>query len=129
MSTLAALLMVALGGAAGALARFALTVLFQRHAIVFPLGTLAANLLGCLAIGAIAELAARSELIGGHTRLLLATGFCGGFTTLSTLTLELVQLLRAGSMFAAAGYFALTIAGAFTSFFLGVAAVRVLIRA
>lgn len=121
--------MVAAGGASGALARFGLTVLFQRQAIVFPLGTLGANLLGCLMIGALAELAARTELLSGNARLLLATGFCGGFTTLSTLTLEMVQYLRAGSVLAAAGYFALTIGGAFMSFFLGAALMRFVLRA
>lgn len=121
--------MVALGGAAGALARFGLTVAFQRQAIVFPWGTLASNLIGCLLIGMLAELAARTGLLSGNARLLLATGFCGGFTTLSTLTLELVQYLRAGSLLPAAGYFAVTFAGAFMSFFLGVALVRLVLRA
>lgn len=132
MTSLSALIMVALvalGGAVGAVARFGLTVAFQRQAIVFPLGTLGANLLGCLLIGMLAEMAARTELLSGNARLLLATGFCGGFTTLSTLTLELVQYVRGGYLLAAAGYFALTFAGAFLSFFAGLALMRLLLRA
>lgn len=129
MTNLSALIMVALGGAAGAMARFGLTVAFQRQAIVFPFGTLAANLLGCLAIGMLAEMAARTELLSGNARLLLATGFCGGFTTLSTLTLEVVQFVRGGYLVTAAGYFALTFGGAFLSFFTGVALMRLLLRA
>jgi CrcB protein len=128
MTNLSALIMVALGGAAGALARFALTVVFQRHAIVFPYGTLVSNLLGCLVIGVLAELAARTDLISGEARLLIATGFCGGFTTLSTLTLELVMYLRAGAVMAATGYFAMTFVGAFASFLAGVMLVRLVIR-
>ena len=79
MTSLSALIMVALvalGGAAGAVARFGLTVAFQRQAVVFPFGTLGANLLGCLLIGMLAEMAARTELLSGNARLLLATGFC-----------------------------------------------------
>ena len=129
MTSFSALIMVALGGAAGAVARFGLTVAFQRQAIVFPFGTLAANLLGCLLIGMLAETAARSELLSGNARLLLATGFCGGFTTLSTLTLELVQYVRGGYLFTAAGYFTLTFGGAFLSFFTGLALMRLLLRA
>jgi CrcB protein len=129
MTGFTALIMVALGGAAGAVARFGLTALFQRQAIVLPFGTLAANLLGCLVIGMLAETAARTELLSGNARLLLATGFCGSFTTLSTLTLELVQYLRGGYLLSAAGYFALTFAGAFVSFFAGVALMRLLLRA
>jgi len=129
MTGFMALIMVALGGAAGAVARFGLTVLFQRQAIVFPFGTLTANLLGCLVIGMLAEAAARTELLSGNARLLLATGFCGSFTTLSTLTLELVQYVRGGYLLCAAGYFALTFAGAFVSFFAGVALLRLLLRA
>jgi CrcB protein len=129
MTGFTALIMVALGGAAGAVARFGLTALFQRQAVVFPFGTLAANLLGCLVIGMLAETAARTELLTGNARLLLATGFCGSFTTLSTLTLELVQYVRGGYLLSAAGYFALTFAGAFVSFFAGVALMRLLLRA
>ncbi len=129
MTNLSALIMVALGGAAGALARFGLTVLFQRQAIVFPYGTLASNLLGCLVIGILAELAARTDLVSGQARLLIATGFCGGFTTLSTLTLEMIMYLRAGAVMAATGYFAITFVGAFTSFLAGVMLVRLILRA
>ena len=128
MNNLVAVLMVALGGAAGALARFGLTVLFQRQAVVFPFGTLGANLLGCLLIGAIAELAARTEMLSGNARLLLATGFCGGFTTLSALTLELAQYLRGGAVLAAGAYLAATLGGACASFLLGAALVRVMLR-
>jgi len=131
MTSLSALIMVALvalGGAAGAVARFGLTVAFQRQAVVFPFGTLGANLLGCLLIGMLAEMAARTELLSGNARLLLATGFCGGFTTLSTFTLELVQYVRGGYLLTAAGYFALTFGGAFVSFFAGLALMRLLLR-
>ena len=57
---------VAVGGALGAMARFALNVFLQRD-IAFPWGTLSANLLGCLAMGIIAELVASASRVHGQT--------------------------------------------------------------
>ena len=82
------ILLVPLGGAAGTVLRY----LCQRSFNVsFPYGTFAANLLGCLLIGLLWGFFTRH--IDEHKRLLLVTGFCGGFTTFSSFTYEGVQML------------------------------------
>lgn len=109
---------VAAGSAVGGLARFWMSeALLHRFGKTFPWGTLAVNLLGCLLIGV---LAARAERLSEETRLLLATGFCGGFTTFSTFTLETAGL-SAGR---AALYTLTSVAGGLGVFRLGLMAGR-----
>ena len=80
------LLLVALGGALGSVARFLLSKVVQENAaMAFPFGTFVVNVVGCFLIGLIYGLSARSNAVGADLRLLLTTGFCGGFTTFSTL--------------------------------------------
>lgn len=96
---------VALGGALGALGRFALGVFALQRLGAVLWGTLAANLLGCLALGAVAGYAQRQEW-DQHAapRLLLAVGFLGAFTTFSTFSLEVWDLWRRGSPWLALAY-------------------------
>lgn len=84
------LLLVGLGGAAGSMLRF-LCQRWWNHS--FPYGTLAVNLAGCFLIGILWGLALKNS-IDDHARLLLMTGFCGGFTTFSAFTQESIQLLQ-----------------------------------
>lgn len=83
-----ALVLVALGGAAGSVLRYLVSVaslaLFGGG---FPWGTLAVNIAGSAAIGALAGAG-----MEGQARLLLVTGFLGGFTTFSAFSLEAVGL-------------------------------------
>ncbi|MDH3265558.1 MAG: fluoride efflux transporter CrcB [Gammaproteobacteria bacterium] len=115
---------VALGGALGAMARFALNVLLQRD-IAFPWGTLSANLLGCLAMGVIAQLVASATwfneagIIPDQYRLLFAIGFCGSFTTLSALVMELHTMLQRNELLNSFAYLMVTMAGGFAFFYLG----------
>jgi CrcB protein len=120
--------MVGLGGCVGSLARYGISLLAQRLAMDWPLGTFVANCLGCLAIGVIVELAARGGGIPPEVRLLLATGFCGGFTTMSSLVYEAGQMLRAHELLHASTYVAGTVLCSLAAFFAGVAGVRVLMR-
>lgn len=122
-------LAVGAGGCAGSILRYLLSLIAQRYSISFPHGTLWANLLGCFAIGAIAALAAAGEILSPNARLLLATGLCGGFTTMSSFTYELAQFLRENDYLYATGYFALTAAGCLLMFFLGAAAVKLILKA
>lgn len=94
---LARLLLVALGGGVGSAARY-LTSLAAARAFgaTFPLGTLAVNLTGCLLIGVAFGLSERA-LVGPSSRLLLMSGFLGGFTTFSTYALESVALYQDGA--------------------------------
>lgn len=65
----------------------------------FPLGTLVVNVLGCFLIGIFSSLPGENEGISTSTRLLLTTGFCGGFTTFSTFMNENVGLMKGGDGF------------------------------
>lgn len=62
----------------------------------FPWGTMAVNLSGCFLIGLFDSWAEARFLLGPETRLLLMTGFCGAYTTFSTLMLETAKLLKDG---------------------------------
>lgn len=126
-------LFVALGGAIGAMARFALNVFLQRD-VEFPWGTLTANLLGCLVMGVIAQLIAGTNwfndagLIPDQYRLLFAVGFCGSFTTLSSMVLELNTMLQKNEIFYSFSYFVGTMIGGFACFYIGVLCVRLLLQ-
>jgi CrcB protein len=83
-------LLVALGGAVGSVARYGVGFAAARWlGVAFPWGTLAVNIAGGLAMGL---LAARSG--GDPMRLLLGVGFLGGFTTFSAFSLETVRLME-----------------------------------
>ena len=91
-------LLVALGGALGSVARFKLSgwVLQQTTSGRFPAGTLAVNLVGCLVAGLLAGMAAKQDILSAETRLFLFTGLLGGFTTFSAFGLETLLLLKRG---------------------------------
>lgn len=120
--------LVGTGGFAGSLARYGLSVTAQRFSIEWPIGTFAANVLGCLAIGILTELSARGETLSPEIRLALATGFCGGFTTMSSMIYEIAEMLRAGEYLHASLYTAGTFVLAMGAFITGVMAVRILIK-
>jgi fluoride exporter len=83
-----AMVLVALGGAAGSVIRYLCQRVFNQ---TFPVGTLAVNLAGCFLIGVLwAVFVQRNQ--NREMQLLLITGFCGGFTTFSAFTQETLQL-------------------------------------
>ena len=96
-------LLVAAGGAAGSLLRYWMSGVVQRSVpaagewSVFPAGTLAVNVLGCLIAGALAEIGERHGPLSNETRALLMVGFLGGFTTFSAFANETVAVWRAGA--------------------------------
>lgn len=114
-----AMTLVGLGSMAGGVSRYGLTLLTQNvSAFSLPYGTLISNLAGCLIVGLIAGFG-RTELLTTELRLLLATGFCGGFTTMSSFVYELGQFLQDKEYFFASTYFAATLVGAGLAFALG----------
>lgn len=121
-------LLVGLGGFAGSVARYGLSVTLQRFSIEWPIGTLAANVLGCFAIGIIAALSARGETISPEMRLALATGFCGGFTTMSSMIYEAAEMIRATEYLHATIYAAGTFLLSMSAFVAGIMAVRILVK-
>lgn len=120
MQFLVPILMVGLGSMAGGISRYGLTLATQGiSAFSLPYGTLISNLAGCLIIGLLAGFGAKTELMSSELRLLLATGFCGGFTTLSSFIYELGQFVQDKEYFFASTYFFATFAGAALAFALG----------
>jgi CrcB protein len=128
MKTVVPFLAVGVGGFLGSIMRYGLSLATQRFSVAFPHGTLAANLLGCLIIGALSALSAKSGTLSPTLRLLLATGLCGGRTTMSTFTYELFSFVRSTEYLYAAGYFAATVAGCAAMFCLGLFAVGTLLK-
>ena len=100
------LLAVGLGGAAGSIVRYVLSVwLLGGHTLLgFPAGTFTVNAAGSLLIGMLLE-TTNSAAAGW----LLIAGFCGGFTTFSTFSADAVRLLRTGDYGSAAVYIALSV--------------------
>lgn len=91
------ILLVGLGGFAGAIARYGLGGWVHRWAgVAFPYGTLVVNVLGCVLIGGITGLAESRGVFGAETRVFLLIGLLGGFTTFSSFGFETLQLLRDG---------------------------------
>ncbi|MFT8247142.1 fluoride efflux transporter FluC [Roseomonas sp. BN140053] len=118
------LALVALGGAAGSVARYVTGIWALRLlGAGFPWGTLAVNILGSAAIGLAGGLIAAGAPVPDGMRLLLVTGFLGGFTTFSAFALDTGALLERSPALAA-GYLALTLAGGLGAFALCFALAR-----
>jgi fluoride exporter len=85
-------LLVALGGAVGSVARYGVGVAAARvFGLAFPWGTLIVNIVGGFAMGVVATRFAPDQ---ENMRLLLGVGFLGGFTTFSTFSLEMLRLME-----------------------------------
>jgi len=111
------ILLVGLGGGIGSIVRYLcqkwVNESYQHN---FPLATFLVNVFGCLLIGILYALGEKGNILSAQTRLLLVTGFCGGFTTFSTFAFENMNLMRIGDI----SYFLLYAIG---SVVLGIAAV------
>ncbi len=91
------LLLVFLGGGLGSGLRYLLGRYLNPMVSGFYLGTFIANVLGCLLIGIILGASLRNQYVNPVQSALLASGFCGGFTTFSSFSLEQFGMLRDGS--------------------------------
>jgi len=129
-------LLIAIGGAAGSMARYwmAGSVDSRLNAalphLMFPTGTLAINVLGSFVIGVLAgiEEAGRRWGLSDSARLLLMVGFCGGFTTFSSFSLQTVGLLREGLLLRAGGNVALSVLLCLVATWAGIALMQALGR-
>ncbi|MGH9750294.1 MAG: fluoride efflux transporter CrcB [Candidatus Polarisedimenticolia bacterium] len=113
-------LLVGAGGFAGSVARFLLGGWVQgRWSGTFPAGTLAVNVLGCLAIGGLSELAEARAFLSPEARALVVVGFLGGFTTFSAFGNETFNMLRDGAWGVAAANVALNVVPSLTAVWAG----------
>ena len=129
MSVILPFVYVGLGSMLGGVSRYGMTLVTQNYAAVtIPFGTLISNIAGCLLIGLIAGVGATSQVLSTEMRLLLATGFCGGFTTMSSFVYELGQFIQDKEYFYASSYFVATLAGAGLAFVLGLLISELILR-
>ena len=92
-------LLVFLGGGLGSSLRYLVTIAMNQYSKVLPFGTFTVNIIGCLLIGMILGYAQRENTLTSNQTLLLATGFCGGFTTFSAFANENLELIKNGEIF------------------------------
>jgi CrcB protein len=87
-------LLVALGaGIGGGLRYYVSSVAYKYLPVYFPFGTLVVNVIGSIVLGILIFGLDERELLNQNLKLLLGVGFCGGFTTFSTFSLETINLM------------------------------------
>lgn len=119
------LLLIGAGGFLGTIARYLMQQgISKLIPVAFPLGTLAVNVTGCFLIGVFFVLGDRIESMSPEIRFLLTTGFCGGFTTFSALSLESYQLIQQGHYASMAFYVLLSIILGISATFLAIYLMR-----
>ena len=118
---------VALGGVVGSLVRYEASVIWPNPPGTFPSTILLVNLLGCLVIGVFLTLITERWTAHRLVRPFFGTGVLGGFTTFSTYSLDIVNLVRLGHPVQAVSYLFLTAIGAMLAVGLGMVATRRLI--
>jgi len=92
-------LLVFLGGGLGSGLRFLISNSLNQYEKILPFGTFFVNVIGCFFIGLILGYAQKENTISANQTLLLATGFCGGFTTFSAFANENLELIKNGQIF------------------------------
>ncbi len=95
------LLAVFIGGGIGSVARWYISLKMNGMTPLFPAGTLTVNLVGSFIIGLCIAIFSRMTQLDPLLRVILTTGFCGGLTTFSTFSMEVVTMLQDGRMAAA----------------------------
>ena len=115
-----AVLLVFLGGGVGSSLRYLVGRALNSTENGIPYGTFAANIIGSLIIGIVLGLALKHQSLSNNLVLLLATGFCGGFTTFSAFAYENHIFLKSGDLFTFALYTLGSLVLGFAAVFLGI---------
>ena len=118
-----AIIAICLGSSLGALLRWWLGLLLNPHFPSIPPGTLAANLIGGYIVGVAVAVFAAYSAVPPEWRLFVITGFCGGLTTFSTFSAEVVALMMQGRLCWAAAAAATHLAGSVLMTFAGIGTV------
>jgi fluoride exporter len=112
--------LVMLGGAFGAVSRFAVGTLVARfYSSVFPLGTFLINITGSFLIGLLMMIFLQRPAIPANWRLFLVTGILGGYTTFSSFEWETLVAIRGGANLIAIGYVLLSVLAGLAAAWLG----------
>ena len=119
-------LLVFIGGGFGSVLRYLLGKYLNNSETGIPYGTFTANILGSLLIGLILGFAIKNDTLSSNQPILLATGFCGGFTTFSTFAYENHVMLKSGDFMNFAIYTIASFAVGFLAVFLGMYLVKTL---
>jgi len=112
------LLLVFVGGGLGSCARYGLSLWVPTTVGSFPWATFTANMLACVLLGVLYGIEVRAGL-STSTRLLLAVGFCGGFSTFSTFGLESLKMLQSGTLALLAFYILCSVVAGIVAMYLG----------
>lgn len=97
-------ILVFLGGGFGSVLRYLISKYFSNLEQTIPYGTFVVNIIGSLLIGVFLGLSIKNQGFSQNQTLLLATGFCGGFTTYSAFAFENIQFLKNGDYLHFFGY-------------------------
>lgn len=119
------LLIVGLGGGVGSMLRYTVHKIFNVQGTAeFPASTLLVNISGCFLIGILWGLLSRSLTWNEEMKLLLMTGFCGGFTTFSAFTLEGMGLLKENKIALFFIYLTASVVGGLLATFIGIRIIK-----
>ena len=99
---------VFIGGGLGSISRYGITRLLFSYKLNFPMATFLANVLSCIILGVLLGYILKNGM-PENQKLLLLTGFCGGFSTFSTFSAETFQLMQNGMPALALLYIALSV--------------------
>jgi CrcB protein len=119
---------IAFGAVLGALSRYGIFALLGEKFVVFPLRTLAVNILGCFAVGLAAEYFALRHNVPIYLQLFFITGFLGSFTTFSTFAMDAGIMIEKNAVIASVMYAAISVIGGVLVYFGGLSLMRYLLR-